>query len=279
MNMCDVEKTCGGYPPPSDRERRMVKILADHYCGVYFVRTVEGFVHNMNGPMQILWIRSEQVQQDMEQLQKALQGLGETEAGDVADRMKNRIDSLLKSLDELNVNLSFLTKEIVARQRSEVGQVNVNDVIKDTLFLLKADMFFKHRVRVSPRLGDALPSIHGRHTNFCVIVLNLIQNALEAMNDSETKDVTVETEHQDDTILIRVRDTGSGISKEDGPHIFEPFFTTKDQTDYNGTIREHAGLGLSLVSLLLEECQGRVSFESGSGGTLFTVEIPCSVQQ
>ena len=273
--MSDFEQTTEPFSSPSSGERMLLRRLADHYCGAYFVRTLEGFIHNLNGPLQVLWIRSEQLQQDIGELQQKLQQVDGTEATELADRMRQRIDSFVKGLDELNTSLSFLTRDILAKERSDVGEVKINEVIEDTLSLLKADMFFKHSVEKVLHLDQNFPSVRGRYTDFCVILFSLIRNALEAMVHAESKSLTIETSKQEDNILIKVQDTGCGIREEDRPRIFEPFFTTKGKMDYEGTVYEHAGLGLTLVSLFLEDWQGSISFESVPDKTTFTVKLPC----
>lgn len=273
--MGDSQQTIEPGPSLSSREQMLLRRLADHYCGVYFIRTLEGFVHNLNGPLQVLWVRSDQLQQDVGKLQQTLQRVDDTEATEMANRMRQRIDSFVKGLDELNTCLSFLTKDVLAKRRSGVGEVKINEVIEDTLFLLRADMFFKHRVEKILRLDQSLPRARGRYTDLCVIVFSLIRNALEAMVHADCKSLTVETSKQRDNIVINIEDTGCGIRQEDRPHIFEPFFTKKGKMAYDGTVEEHAGLGLTLASLYLEECQGSISFESVPDKTTFIVKLPC----
>ena len=180
----------------------------------------------------------------------------------------------MKGLDQLNESLGFLTKDLLGKPRSEVGEVRVNKVIQDALFLLKSDMFFKHRVNVRLELGDDLPEFNGRHSDFAVILLHLVQNSLEAMIHSDVKDLGIETFQQEGDIVIRIRDTGCGISEEEVPSIFEPFFTTKHEIEYNGKTENRLGLGLPVASLLLEDYNGRVSFESVPHKTTFVVTIP-----
>jgi signal transduction histidine kinase len=68
--------------------------------------------------------------------------------------------------------------------------------------------------------------------------------------------------------LIRVTDTGCGISKEDLPHIFEPFFTTK-------TEGQGLGLGLSMVEGIIDRHKGSIDVVSEPGkGTTFTLKLP-----
>ncbi len=252
----------------------LLRRLADQYCGMYFIRTLEGFVHNLNGPLQILWVRSEQLEQDIGTLRQDLRGTEVTRATELADRMQQRIDSFLRGLDELNTSLSFLTKDLLGKQRTEMGEVRINQVIQDSLLLLDADMFFKHRVKKTLRLDDGLPSFRGRYVDLCVIMLGLIQNASEAMVHTEHQHLIIETSRQGGSILIRIQDSGCGIPEEDCPHIYEAFFTTKRSADNEGKEEEHGGLGLTVISLLLEECQGSMTFESVPARTTFTVELP-----
>jgi signal transduction histidine kinase len=70
------------------------------------------------------------------------------------------------------------------------------------------------------------------------------------------------------SVLISVRDNGVGISEEQRSRIFVPNFTTKS----GGT-----GLGLAMVKNIVEQCGGKVTFESTPGaGTVFTLELPLS---
>lgn len=265
----------------------LLRRLADNYYGLYLVRVIEGIIHNLNGPLQILYIRSEQLEQGLQQLRGALlsacnaqaeQSEALTEVEGLAGRMEERIESISRSLDDLNAQVGHLTSDLIVERRSETGDVKTNQVIEDCLFLLNADMFFKHNVKKTFRLDDPLPVLDGRRTDFCIIILNLIQNALEAMVDAQDKHLTVETSSQDDNVIIRIQDTGCGIPEQDREHIYKAFFTTKKGTGYGGKPDEHAGLGLSLVSLLLEDYNGTIECESVPGKTTFTMQLPCRVK-
>lgn len=265
------------YPSGSSRERMLLRKLADNYYGLYLVRLIEGIIHNLNGPLQILYIRSEQLERNLQQLRRSLQSEALSELDGLTHRMEERIKSISKSLDDLNAQLTHLTSDSIVERRLEIRDVKINQVIEDCLFLLNADMFFKHEVKKTLRLDDALPVLRGRKTDFSIIVLNLIQNALEAMVDVQDKHLTVETSGQNNKVIIRIQDTGCGIPEQDREHIYEAFFTTKKGTGCESGLDEHAGLGLSLVSLLLEDYNGTIACESVPGKVTFTVEIPCPV--
>jgi len=278
--MHDRQEKPDAYSSASSTEEMLLRKLADHYCDLYFLQTLEGFVHNLNGPLQILWVRSEQLQQDIGRLQEDLREAHVTRATELAGRMRQRIDSFLRGLDELNTSLSFLTKDLIGRQYAErSGKVRINEVIRDTLALLDADTFFKHRVEKTLRLEDRLPSFRGRYRDLCTILLGLIQNASEAMMDTRAKELVIESSKEGGRIVIRIRDSGCGIPEEHRPHIFKPGFTTKRTTDHEGKEEVHSGLGLTIVSTLLEACQGNMTFESVPAMTTFTVQLPVGIER
>jgi sensor histidine kinase regulating citrate/malate metabolism len=135
-------------------------------------------------------------------------------------------------------------------------------------------MFFKHSVSKTVRLEDNVPVLKGRKADFSIIVLSLLQNASEALVDAEDKHITIETYRQGDAVIIRIQDSGSGISEQDRERIYEVCYTTKNRTENEGKPPRYAGLGLSLVSLMLEEYKGSIACESVPGQTTFTVQIP-----
>ncbi|MCK5912355.1 MAG: histidine kinase, partial [Desulfuromusa sp.] len=95
-------------------------------------------------------------------------------------------------------------------------------------------------------------------------LLNLLNNALEAMPDGG--ELKIIAEIHNDEMLIRVADTGVGISTEQLPLIFEPFFTSKGQ----GT-----GLGLAISYNIISDRGGEIRIESKPGvGTVVSVSLP-----
>jgi signal transduction histidine kinase len=274
MNNCEEISGKLMYPSASSRERRLLRKLADNYYGLYLVRVIGGIVHNLNAPLQVLYIRSEQLEQSLQQLSGALQSEALTEAEGLAGRMEKNVKSISRSLDELNAQLKHLTSDLILERRSETGPVRINQVVADSLFLLNANMFFKHNVKKSVRLDDALPVLKGRKTDLCIIILSLIQNALEAMVDAEEKHLVVEIYSQEESVIIRIQDSGCGIPEQDHERIYRAFFTTKKGAGDEGRLYEHAGLGLSVVSLLLEDYKGTIACESVPGKTTFTVQLP-----
>jgi signal transduction histidine kinase len=266
----------GGKAPPatSSTERALLRKMADSYYGLHLLEVIQGIVHNLNGPLQIIYIRSEQLQQNLEKLIGAAQSQQSPEVEDLLSSMGEKIRACLTSLDDLNAQLKHLTSDLIAERFSAVGEVNINQVIEECLFLLNANMFFKHTVSKTVRLEENIPVLKGRKTDFSIIVLSLLQNASEALVDAEDKHISIETYSQGDAVIIRVQDSGSGISEQDRERIYEVCYTTKNRTEDEGEPQRYAGLGLSLVCLALEEYKGSIVCESVSGQTTFTVRIP-----
>jgi len=257
-----------------NKEEMLIRRLADHYCGTYLVSVIEGIIHNLNGPFQILYIRSEQLEMSIKQLKEGIRTGKISEMGDLVDKMDERINSILKGLDDLNNQHLHLTSGMIVEKRSSLQPIKINDLIKDTLFLLNANMVFKHKVDKVYHFDPNSPTVVGRYSEFGVMILNIVQNALEAMANTEERHLEIETSHNESTITIKISDTGCGIPEKDRKHLFSPFFTTKKDSDYEGKLDENLGLGLSIVDLLIKDYGGTIAYESAPGATTFILSIP-----
>ena len=108
--------------------------------------------------------------------------------------------------------------------------------------------------------------LRARRTEIDQMFVNLISNAVEAMNG--VGQLTLRTCLRDDTVMVAIQDTGCGIPPHLLPKIFDPFVTTKDPG--KGT-----GLGLSIVYKIVSKYGGRIAAESDEGkGSTFTVRFP-----
>jgi signal transduction histidine kinase len=112
---------------------------------------------------------------------------------------------------------------------------------------------------------QALPEISGYQDALSQVWMNLIQNALQAMNFKGR--LTIRTFTEGDLVVVTFNDTGPGIDEIVRDHIFEPFYTTKPPG-------EGSGLGLDIVSRIVAEHHGKINFTSQPGDTTFTVSLP-----
>jgi signal transduction histidine kinase len=123
-------------------------------------------------------------------------------------------------------------------------------------------------IAVKYSIAPGLPAVKGDFNQLQQCLINLIFNAIDAMPQGGTLDVSVCKSSDNSGVTIAVKDSGSGISVEDQRHIFEPFFTTKD--DGGGV-----GLGLSTVFGILESHKGTIVVQSApSQGTTFNLKLP-----
>jgi two-component system sensor kinase FixL len=97
------------------------------------------------------------------------------------------------------------------------------------------------------------------------VLLNLIRNAIEAMDGEERRELVVETRRISEEMLeISVRDTGTGLALEIVDQLFQPFVTTK---------QHGMGVGLSICRTIVEAHGGKIQAVSGGRGTCFTFSL------
>ena len=160
-------------------------------------------------------------------------------------------------------------KKFVRKGTPDMAQpVDINGVLKSALSLV-SNMIRKSTNRFSVQYGRNLPLVKGNSKRLEQVVINLIQNACQALPDN-SKAIMVSTslDGEEANITLRVKDEGTGIPAEKLPHITDPFFTTK--LDSGGV-----GLGLSISSRIVEEHGGRMTFSSELGkGTTIEVLLP-----
>lgn len=100
------------------------------------------------------------------------------------------------------------------------------------------------------------------------VFLNLLNNAMQALDDTANAALWIETRRQNGNAIIRIRDNGPGIPEELRSKIFNPFFTTKD-------VGKGTGLGLYISQQIVYEHGGSLALDSSIGeGTRFTIELP-----
>ena len=154
---------------------------------------------------------------------------------------------------------------------SEIGDVDVNKVIADTLALLE-HQFKVAKVEVQTSPAPKLPPIQGNPGRLQQVFLNLFLNAKDAMAGGGTLRVST---MNGESISVCVTDSGSGIAPENIQRIYDPFFTTKN-APREGQARG-TGLGLSVTYGIIQEHAGKIRVESQPGsGTTFTIDFPLS---
>lgn len=159
-------------------------------------------------------------------------------------------------------------RDFVIRREPHHSSVNINRVIEEVVQLSRSEIW-QYSAQVRLDLTTGLPLVQCDRIQIAQVVLNLLRNALDAMNEKEAERrlVTIATRRQDSAVEVSVQDTGSGLIGAAAQQLFEPFFTTK----------EHGmGLGLTICQTLVQAHGGRIWAETDPphGTTLrFTLPI------
>ncbi len=181
------------------------------------------------------------------------------------DRDGRAQEILVRQADRL-LTLVQRLQAFARAQELKLEPTPLNSVVESTLALMGTELAHR-RTELKLSLADPSPIALADAAQLERALLNLIVNAVEAMENSPTKRIEVTTQVEEDEAIISVRDTGPGIAAALQARLFEPFFTTKP----TGT-----GLGLySCRRIVEEEHRGNLEMDSQEGeGTTLTVRLP-----
>ena len=152
-------------------------------------------------------------------------------------------------------------------QKTDIVPVNLLSLIEETVALV-ANQAKLQQVEVTTIFSDEAVFVNGIPTLLQQVFINLFLNAINAMPDGGVLSISVETSGCE--VLIRVADTGHGISRDDIDKVFDPFYTSSP-------VGKGTGLGLSICYSIVKEHFGSIEVVSNEGeGSAFTVRMPCS---
>ncbi len=152
------------------------------------------------------------------------------------------------------------------QKKQELHDCQMGDIVKHSLGLV-ANQLKISKVKPQLAIADALPFVSVDAPQIQQVMVNLFINAIQAMPQGGDLFIEVASEPASGQVIVKVRDTGTGIDKEILPYIFDPFFTTKST---KGT-----GLGLSVSYGIIRQHHGEIAAESEDGhGTTFIIKIP-----
>jgi len=195
------------------------------------------------------------------------------------------IDYLLDKLKNENLNKDYLN--LLQNMKQEIYRIN--NLITEYLEYTKPLKLNKKPVNILEIINDVISLIEisaqqkgiNIITNYNVdnnlvlnldtdliksCLLNIITNALQAMENSPVKNLFIETQLENNNLLIKIKDTGEGVPEEIKEKIFEPFFSTK---------KGGLGIGLPLAKKIIEEHKGKIEFLSKLGqGSEVKIYLP-----
>ncbi len=157
--------------------------------------------------------------------------------------------------------------EFSRKPKLEFSEVDPNALLEKSLLLCKYKLTLQN-IKIRTNLYPKIPKVLGDFNELQQCFLNLIFNAADAMEDGGSLTLESYFFPNKGLIEIKVTDTGRGISREDLSKVFDPFFSTKKEG-------KGLGLGLSVVSAIIDRHKGTISAESKPGkGTIFTITLP-----
>ncbi len=204
----------------------------------------------------------------------------DVEAGWIQDILKREKFKEMADLDEFKDSLREITTQVsrckeithkllsfARKMESAIKEVNANELLDEVIDMREHEATLSNIVFVRDYQPE-LPVIHSDPSLLRQVFLNLINNAMDAIQKGGEIRIGTQKGAHEDSILVRVSDTGMGIPQENMGKIFDPFFTTK--APGKGT-----GLGLSICHGIIEKLGGTISVTSRVGkGTTFAIELP-----
>lgn len=212
-----------------------------------------GVAHEINNPLMILTSVAFVVQKQIEQ---------------------NKYDQLPEKLDKIQSTITRISRIVnglrtYARDGEEdpMMPTNIADVIAESLELCVESIRYQNIDIAFENKTTEPIIINCRDTQISQVILNLISNAKDAVLPLKEKWIRVVLSKEDHKVILKVIDSGNGISLDIRDQIFQPFFTTKDVK--NGT-----GLGLSISNEIIKVHQGQLFIDGQLPNTCFVIELP-----
>lgn len=184
-------------------------------------------------------------------------------------------DDLAKYTNNINISVNRIMKiianmkEFLHKNEDAKEYVGVRDILKSALMFL-APTIKKHKVEVKIISSENDLIIYVNKIKIEQVIVNLIQNALDALSDSLTENPKIEITINPEVnghIKIDIKDNGPGIKPQDKDKIFTTFFTTKE-------VGKGTGLGLSIANRILEAHQGKLDLVDSAIGACFQITLP-----
>ncbi len=245
---------------------------------------VAGVAHEINNPISFIYGNLTHVEEYVEDLFNLLESYqkyspnptpalqAEIQAAEL-DFIKEDFPKLLNSM---RVGAERIEKIVLSLRNfshldeSEIKKVDIQDGLDSTLMILQNKLKASNHseIQIITEYGN-LPRVECYARQLNQVFMNIIINAIDALEESSNPQIKISTETREDLILIKIADNGMGITKEIQKKIFNPFFTTKP-------VGKGTGLGLSTsYQIIVDKHKGKLECHSTPGiGTEFVITLP-----
>lgn len=233
-------------------QQQMAMIVANRLSSLGVMAA--GLAHEINNPLATISAAAEQLE--------ALAGAGDVDARQIG-RLTAYVRRHVERIDRIVRGLRALSREGSA---DPFRPISLRAVVDETLDLCRT-RFRAHGIdlRFSEPAGPA--EVEGRATQISQVLLNLLNNAFDAVDGQDAPWVQIDIYEGPDWAELAVTDSGPGLPAEMRQRLFEPFFTTKSPG--GGT-----GLGLSISKSLVDNHHGEIRFDAEAPNTRFVVRLP-----
>jgi len=253
-----VSKRMVGHIARADREKEMMNeqvIEAGKLASVG--ELAAGIAHEINNPVAIMVEEAGWIEDLLEE-----EEIRETENVEEFRRA-------LKQIRTQGIRCKEITHKLLSFARKtdpKLKVVELNDLVGDVVGLSEQSAKYS-KVKITQNLTPGLPPIAVSPSEMQQVLLNLINNAIDAM-DKNGGEVQITTHIDGDRIVVDIADNGQGIPRSNLQRIFDPFFTTKP-------VGKGTGLGLSICYGIIKKMGGEISVNSAVGvGTTFHISLP-----
>ncbi len=222
-----------------------------------------GIAHEINQPLNVIQVCADYFTKMIKKGQSVSEDELKQLANDISENVE-RATGIIRHMRDFS------------RQSPGVRQkVHINDPLND-VFKVLGHQIKTHRISVDLDLSPEIPYIMAEHNRLEQVFINLVANAIDAMDEKSVKfpeekfekKLRMKSFYEKGQVVITVEDSGIGMPKESIDKIFEPFFTTKE-------VGKGTGLGVSISYGIVKEYGGAISIQSKLGkGTVFTVMFP-----
>lgn len=168
------------------------------------------------------------------------------------------------SIKQVFLIIDSLEKFVLAEQEKWMKPVELCSLIQEVLSHLE-HKFKKERIQLSSNLQKDLICV-GNETQLIEVIYSVVNNSIEAIHSMKERTIEISLEKKEHYAIIKVKDTGVGISEKVKPFIFQPFFSTKGP---NGL-----GTGLALAELIIHKHSGDIALIHDSQPTIFQISLP-----